>query len=88
MIEESLFKESMVEETMLKRAVKKLLLTMGMLAILMPFGVGCETTEPVIWSWPHNKRRIMTINDGFHKLHMSIDRIIFDMPEYPIEPDY
>ena len=63
----------------------KLLLTAGALAILLPVGVGCNTTEPVMWSWPHHKRRLMTIMDGFHRLHMDVDRVIFDMDEYPIE---
>ena len=56
--------------------------------MLLPVGIGCNTTEPVIWSWPHNKRRIMKVMDGFHKLHMDVNRIIFDMDEYPIESDH
>lgn len=72
----------------MSKSVKKLMLTAGALAMLLPVGVGCNTTEPVIWSWPHNKRRIMKVMDGFHKLHMDVDRIIFDMDEYPIESDH
>ncbi len=68
--------------------LRRLLLSLGVLACLVPFGVSCNTTEPVIWSWPHNKRRIMTTLDGFHRLHMDFDRIIFDMEEYPIESEY
>jgi len=46
------------------------------------------TTEPTIYSWPHHKRRIRHMLDDFHKVHMDIDRIIFDMEEYPVEVDY
>ena len=52
-------------------------------AMLLP--LGCMTTRPVMWSWPHHKRRISLILEGFHKLHMDIDRVIFDMDERPIE---
>jgi len=41
-----------------------------------------------MWSWPHHKRRIMTVLNGFHRFHMDVDRIIFDMDEYPVETDY
>jgi len=30
----------------------------------------------------------LTILNGFHRLHMDVDRIIFDMEEYPIEAEY
>ena len=68
--------------------LKRWLVIACAVALFLPFGVSCSTTEPVIWSWPHNKRRIQTIFDGFHKLHMDIDRVIFDMDEHPIEADY
>ena len=68
--------------------LRKLLLAWGLAAFVLPLGVGCMTNEPVIWSLPHNKRRGMTILHGFHRFHMDVDRIIFDMEEYPIEPDY
>ena len=65
---------------------------LGLIALLgllfLPLPIGCMTNRPVIWSWPHNKRRIMTTLDGFHRLHMDFDRIIFDMEEYPIESEY
>ena len=68
--------------------LKKLLIIAGLVGIVVPFGVSCNTTEPVIWSWPHHKRRMMTMLDGFHRLHMDVDRIIFDMEEHPIEAEY
>jgi hypothetical protein len=69
--------------------LRRLILCMGAIALLLPVGVvGCNTTEPVIWSWPHNKRRLTTVLDGFHEMHMEVDRVIFDMEEYPIEADY
>ena len=68
--------------------LKKWLIVAGLVAMFLPFGAGCNTTEPVIWSWPHNKRRVQTIVDGFHKLHMDIDRIFFNMDEHPIEADH
>jgi hypothetical protein len=68
--------------------LRRLILAVGTIALLLPMGVGCNTTEPVVWSWPHNKRRIQTVLDGFHELHMDVDRIIFDMEEYPVEIEY
>jgi hypothetical protein len=50
--------------------------------------VGCSTTEPTFYSWPHNKRRFRRIADGLHDMHMDIDRVIFDMETYPVEIDY
>lgn len=68
--------------------LRRVLLVLGMISMVVPLGVSCNTTEPVIWSWPHNKRRAMTVLNGFHRLHMDIDRIIFDMEEHPIEAEY
>jgi len=68
--------------------LRRLLLSLGILSILLPFNVACNTNEPVLWSWPHHKRRIMTVMNGFHRLHMDVDRIIFDMEEYPLESEY
>lgn len=60
------------------------IIALGLLAaFLLP--AGCMTTRPVLWSWPHHKRRVRTILEGFHQLHMDVDRIIFDMEERPIE---
>ena len=67
--------------------LKKCLLVVAVAALFLPCA-GCNTTEPVIWSWPLNKRRILKVADGFHRLHMDFNRIIFDMEEYPIEADY
>ena len=60
---------------------------LGLLALLgsLFLPVGCWTTRPVIWSWPHNKRRILTSLEHWHEFHMDFDRIIFDMDEVPIE---
>jgi hypothetical protein len=66
---------------MLKRVV--VMLCLG--SFLLPLGVGCMTNRPVIWSWPHNKRRLNVILQDFHELHMDFDRIIFDMDERPLE---
>jgi len=68
--------------------LRRFILCLGVAAFLLPLGVSCNTTEPVIWSWPHHKRRIQTTLNGFHQLHMDIDRIIFNMEEYPVEADY
>ena len=70
------------------KTARRLLLSLGAVLLLLPLGAGCETNEPVIWSLPHNKRHGLTILNGFHRLHMDIDRIIFDMEEYPVEADY
>ena len=68
---------------------RRLILSLGAIALLLPVGVvGCNTTEPVMWSWPHHKRRAMTVLNGFHELHMDVDRIIFDMDERPVEIEY
>ena len=72
---------------MLKRALK----IAGIAALVLPWFVvpcGCNTTEPVIWSWPHHKRRLRVMVDDLHQVHMDFDRIIFDMEEYPIEVEY
>jgi hypothetical protein len=66
--------------------LRKLLLVIGLVALFLP--VGCNTTEPMPWSWPHNKRRLRAIGRDLHAVHMDIDRIFFDMEEYPIEVDY
>jgi hypothetical protein len=60
---------------------------LGLIALLVSLflPVGCMTNRPVIWSWPHNKRRIMTMLDQFHQVHMDADRILFDMEELPLE---
>ena len=55
---------------------RKLLLVIGLLALLAP--TGCNTTEPVMWSWPHNKPHLRALLDSFHDMHMDVDRIIFD----------
>jgi hypothetical protein len=65
---------------------RRFLILMGLAGLLIP--VGCATREPVFWSWPHNKRKLLTVIDGFHEFHKDFDRIIFDMEEYPVEPDY
>lgn len=67
---------------------RRLLLALSALALILPLASGCSTRDPVIWSFPHHKRRAMKVLDGFHRFHMDVDRIIFDMDEYPIEPDY
>jgi hypothetical protein len=51
--------------------------------MLLP--AGCMTKRPYLWSWPHNKRKILTVLDDFHRVHMDIDRIVFDMDERPLE---
>ncbi len=65
---------------------KKLIVWIGLLAVLSP--IGCSTTEPVMWSWPHHKRRLRTIAEGFHKAHEDFDRIVFDMEPFPVEHDF
>ncbi len=66
--------------------LKKLILCVGLIALMFP--VGCMTTEPTVFSWPHHKRRIRKMLDDFHKVHLDLDRIVFDMEEYPVELDY
>jgi len=68
--------------------MRRLLLALGLVATVLPFGAGCDTTEPVLWSRHHWKRKGLTIMEGFHRFHMDFDRIIFDMEEYPVEPEY
>ncbi len=60
---------------------------LGLLALLglLFLPVGCMTNRPVIWSWPHNKRKIMTVLEQFHRVHMDFDRVFLDMPELPLE---
>jgi hypothetical protein len=60
---------------------------LGLLGILLSLflPVGCMTNRPVIWSWPHNKRKILTIVEQFHEFHMDFDRIVLDMEEVPLE---
>ncbi len=59
---------------------------LGLLGLLLlPLPVGCMTNRPVLWSWPHHKRRIMTMLEQFHQVHMDVDRIVFDMEEVPLE---
>ena len=65
---------------------RKAVLVCGLLGLFAP--LGCSTRDPVIWSWPHNKRHVNRVLEGFHQMHMDIDRIIFDMPTYPKEVDY
>ena len=52
-------------------------------ALFIP--AGCMTNRPVFYSWPHHKRRINKILEGFHEVHMDFDRIVFDMEELPLE---
>ncbi|MCZ6793550.1 MAG: hypothetical protein O7J95_08055 [Planctomycetota bacterium] len=66
--------------------LRKAVLLLGLLALLAP--IGCETTDPYIWSWPHNKRRLRTIFADLHELHKDLDRIVFDMESYPVEVDW
>ena len=72
---------------MLKTVIfKRALLVVGLVAMLAP--MGCRTTDPVIWSWPHHKRRLRTLLEDLHEMHMDFDRIFFDMEPYPIEVEY
>lgn len=52
---------------------------------LMAAPVGCMTRRPVLWSWPHWKRKINVVLDGFHQAHMDFDRIVLDAEEQPLE---
>ena len=63
--------------------LRRLGLVFLLAAMFLP--AGCMTPRPHIWSWPHNKRRILTILEDFHEVHMDIDRILFDMDELPLE---
>ena len=62
---------------------------LGLLALLMSLFIpaGCMTNRPVSWSWPHHKRRVMTVLDQFHEAHLDFDRIVFDMEELPLEEE-
>jgi hypothetical protein len=68
--------------------LRRILLSLGVVALLLPVSTACSTREPVMWSWPHHKRRIMTVLNGFHRFHMDVDRIVFDMEEMPIETEF
>ena len=65
---------------------KKLLILVGLLALMAP--IGCSTSEPTMWSWSHHKRRLRTLMDDMHQVHMDFDRIVFDMEPYPVEIDH
>ena len=65
--------------------LRRLFLAVLLGAFVLPVLPGCSTNRPYIWSWPHNKRRVLTVFEDLHELHMDIDRIIFDMDERPIE---
>ena len=64
---------------MLKRCLVLILFS----SFLMP--LGCMTNRPVMWSWPHHKRRVLGVLEDLHKFHMDFDRIVFDMDERPLE---
>ena len=63
--------------------LKRCLVLLCLASFLLP--VGCMTNRPVMWSWPHHKRRILTVLDDLHQFHMDFDRIVFDMDERPLE---
>ena len=51
------------------------------------YGPIFSTKSPVIWSWPHHKKRINTILSDFHDVHMDVDRIFFGLDEIPLEEE-
>jgi len=62
------------------------LLTAALASLVVAMGSGCSTNEPVIWSYAHNKRHALTIVDGLGQTWDDIDRIFFNMENYPDEP--
>ena len=65
--------------------LSRLVLLMLLSVFILPLAAGCMSNRPFIWSWPHHKRRILTVMEDFHELHMDVDRIFFDMDDRPIE---
>ena len=66
--------------------LRRLLMSALLVVFLAPFGLmGCNTNRPVIYSWPHWKRRFNTIMEDFHEAHLQFDSLFFDMEEIPIE---
>ncbi len=65
--------------------LRRLGLLFVLAALFLP--VGCMTNRPVVWSWPHWKRHIMTTLGQAHEVHMDVDRIFFDMNEVPLEDE-
>jgi hypothetical protein len=49
------------------------------------YGIDPQPNES--WS-DHLGREGMSFYKGFHRFHMDFDRIILDMPEYPLESEY
>jgi len=60
------------------------ILLLGALALMLA-PVGCMSRRPVLWSWPHWKRKINVVLEDFHQAHMDFDRIVLDADERPLE---
>ena len=62
--------------------VRKILLAIGVAAILLP--LGCTSARPYPWSWLHNKRRINTMLGGFEQAADDFNRLILqDISKFP-----
>jgi hypothetical protein len=62
--------------------VRKVVLLLGVAALLLP--LGCATPRPYPWSWPHNKRRLNTMMAGFERAGSDFNRLILqDINTFP-----
>lgn len=62
--------------------MRKILLGVGVVAILFP--LGCSSPRPYPWSWPHNKRRIETVASGFERAAIDFNHLVLqDINELP-----
>jgi hypothetical protein len=62
--------------------VRKVLLVLGVAALLLP--VGCSSPRPYPWSWLHNKRRINVVMGGFEQAAKDFNRLILqDVNTFP-----
>ena len=62
--------------------VRKLLLILGLVAILFP--LGCSTPRPYFWGWSYNKRRINTMLNGFEEAASDFNRLVLqDVRTFP-----
>ncbi|MBI4601186.1 MAG: hypothetical protein HY721_04415 [Planctomycetes bacterium] len=65
--------------------LRTLILSAVGLAFLAALGAGCQTKEPVIYGAAHNKRRALTVIDGFKRSALDVERVFFGLEEHPNE---
>ncbi|HVR72800.1 MAG TPA: hypothetical protein VMT52_00635 [Planctomycetota bacterium] len=65
--------------------LRRFLLAAGAAVLLGCFIPGCASKEPVVYSAAHNKRHALTLLDQSNELLVDMERIFFDMEEFPNE---